>query len=271
MTTTDPGGPFDLGGRVAAVIGAAAGIGEAVARGCARQGAAVHCLDLDAVGAQATVERIVEAGGDATGAALDVRDGAAVDAALASLADRRGRLDVVVATPGVNVRKPLLDYADDEFDRVVGLNLKGSFHVIRAAGRAMRPHRRGSIILFSSIRAQVVEPGQSVYAATKAGIVQLVRTAAAELGSFGVRVNAVAPGVVETPLTAPIRNDAAWHAAYADKSVLGRWASAEEMVGPTVFLASDASSYVTGSLLFVDGGWTAADGRFVPPGMEPGA
>ena len=194
MTTMDQGGLFDLGGRVAAVIGAAAGIGEAVARGCARQGAAVHCLDLDAVGAQATVERIVEAGGDATGAALDVRDGAAVDAALASLADRRGRLDVVVATPGVNVRKPLLDYADDEFDRVVGLNLKGSFHVLRAAGRVMRAHRRGSIILFSSIRAQVVEPGQSVYAATKAGIVQLVRTAAAELGPFGVRVNAVAPG-----------------------------------------------------------------------------
>ena len=271
MTTMDQGGLFDLGGRQAAVIGAAAGIGEAVARGCARQGAAVHCLDLDAVGAHTTAERIVEAGGEATAAVLDVRDGAALEAELATLADRRGRLDVVVATPGVNVRKPLLDYADDEFDRVVGLNLKGTFHVIRAAGRVMRAHRRGSIILFSSIRAQVVEPGQSVYAATKAGIVQLVRTAAAELGSFGVRVNAVAPGVVETPLTAPIRNDPAWHAAYADKSVLGRWASAEEMVGPTVFLASDASSYVTGSLLFVDGGWTAADGRFVPPGMEPRA
>ena len=269
MAKTDGGG-FGLGGRVAAIIGAAAGIGEAVARGCARQGATVHCLDLDAVGAQATVERIVAAGGEATGAALDVRDGAAVEAALAALADRLGRLDVVVSTPGINVRKPLLDYADDEFDRVVGLNLKGSFHVIRAAGRVMRAHRRGSIILFSSIRAQVVEPGQSVYAATKAGIVQLVRTAAAELGPFGVRVNAVAPGVVETPLTAPIRNDAAWHAAYADKSVLGRWASAEEMVGPTLFLASDAASYVTGSLLFADGGWTAADGRFIPPGIEPG-
>ena len=127
--------------------------------GSARQGAMVHCLDLDAVGAQATVERIVEAGGDATGDALDVRDGAAVDAALASLADRRGRLDVVVATPGVNVRKPLLAYADDEFDRVVGLNLKGRFHAIRAAGRVMRAHRRGSStssILLFSIRAQVV-------------------------------------------------------------------------------------------------------------------
>ncbi|HJN46149.1 MAG: hypothetical protein CL477_05750 [Acidobacteria bacterium] len=104
--------------------------------------------------------------------------------------DRRDALDVVVCTPGVNVRKRIVDYTDDEFDRVVGLNLKGSFHVLRAAGRIMTARGRGSIILFSSIRAQVVEPGQSVYASTKAGIVQLVRAAAAEFGPAGVRVSA---------------------------------------------------------------------------------
>jgi NAD(P)-dependent dehydrogenase (short-subunit alcohol dehydrogenase family) len=121
--------------------------------------------------------------------------------------------------------------------------------------------------VFSSIRSQVVEPGQSVYAATKAGIVQLVRTAAAEFGAAGVRVNAVGPGVVETPLTAPIKAHADWYNAYASKSALKRWARAEEMVGPTLFLASDAASYVTGTVLFADGGWTAIDGRFTPPGM----
>jgi NAD(P)-dependent dehydrogenase (short-subunit alcohol dehydrogenase family) len=131
----------------------------------------------------------------------------------------------------------------------------------------MTPARRGSIIIFSSIRSQVVEPGQSVYAMTKAGIVQLVRTAAAEFGPSGVRVNAVAPGVVETPLTAPIQANADWHSAYANKSALKRWARAEEMVGPTLFLASDAASFVTGTVLFADGGWTAVDGRFTPPGM----
>jgi NAD(P)-dependent dehydrogenase (short-subunit alcohol dehydrogenase family) len=119
----------------------------------------------------------------------------------------------------------------------------------------------------SSIRSLVVEPGQSVYAMTKAGIVQLVRTAAAELGPKGVRVNAVAPGVVETPLTAPIKANASWYRAYAEKNVLKRWARAEELAGPTLFLLSDAASYVTGTVLFVDGGWTAADGRFDPPGM----
>ena len=102
---------------------------------------------------------------------------------------------------------------------------------------------------------------------TKAGILQLVRGAACELGPSGVRVNALGPGVVETPLTAPIKANADWYNAYAGKSILKRWASADEMVGPTLFLLSDAASYVTGTILYADGGWLAADGRFTPPGM----
>ena len=98
-------------------------------------------------------------------------------------------------------------------------------------------------------------------------MVQLVRGTAVEFGGAGVRVNAVAPGIVDTPLTQQIKSDAAWYRAYAEKSVLGRWASAEEIVGPTLFLASEAASFVTGTILMADGGWTAADGRFTPPGM----
>ena len=189
------------------------------------------------------------------------------DVQILNLITDHGRLDVVVCTPSINVRKTILQYAEEEFDRVVAVNLKGSFNVLQAAGRIMTSTRHGSIVIFSSIRSQVVEPGQSVYAMTKAGIVQLVRTAAAEFGPFGVRVNTVAPGVVETPLTAPIQANADWHNAYANKSALKRWARAEEMVGPTLFLASDAASFVTGTVLFADGGWTAIDGRFTPPGM----
>ncbi|HTK30036.1 MAG TPA: SDR family NAD(P)-dependent oxidoreductase [Vicinamibacterales bacterium] len=253
--------PFRLDGRVAAVIGAGSGIGRAVAIGAARQGAAVACLDADADAARRVAETI---GSGASAAVLDIRDGAAVAETLGGVA-ARGGLDIVVCTPGVNVRKPLLDYSAAEFDRVVDLNLRGSFNVLQAAGRLMVPRGHGSIVLFSSIRALVVEPGQSVYAMTKAGIVQLVRAAAAEFGPHAVRVNAVAPGVVETPLTAPIRANAEWYGAYANKSVLKRWATAEEMAGPTLFLCSDAASYVTGTVLFADGGWTAADGRFTPP------
>jgi NAD(P)-dependent dehydrogenase (short-subunit alcohol dehydrogenase family) len=255
---------FRLDGRVAAVIGAGSGIGAAVAAGAAAQGATVVCLDANEAGARSSAARI---GGRASAARVDIREGRDVAAAFDALVGDRGRLDIVVCTPSINVRKPLLAYTEDEFDRVVAVNLKGSFNVLREAGRIMTGRRTGSIVIFSSIRSQVVEPGQSVYAATKAGIVQLVRTAAAEFGPSGVRVNAVGPGVVETPLTAPIKADRSWYDAYAAKSVFKRWATADEMVGPTLFLASDAASYVTGTLLFADGGWTAADGRFTPPGM----
>ena len=202
---------FGLDGRVAAIIGAGSGIGEAVALGCARQGATIYCLDIDAEAATRTAAVITNRGETADAAVLDVTDAAAVSEALQAAADRYGSLDIVICTPGVNVRKRLVDYTDTEFDRVIGVNLKGSFHVLQSAGRIMGPRGHGSIILFSSIRAQVVEPGQSVYASTKAGIVQLVRAAAAELGPSGVRVNAIGPGVVDTPLTAQIRNKPAWH------------------------------------------------------------
>jgi NAD(P)-dependent dehydrogenase (short-subunit alcohol dehydrogenase family) len=257
-------GLFSLTGKTAAIIGAGSGIGEAVALGAARHGAAVACLDSHGAAAQAVAAKI---GGNTMAAVVDVRDARGVVDALDAVVRARGRLDIVVCTPGINVRKPILQYSAEEFDRVVAVNLKGSFNVLQAAGRIMTAQKGGSIVIFSSIRSQVVEPGQSVYAMTKAGIVQLVRAGAAEFGPSGVRVNAVGPGVVETPLTAPIRANAAWYGAYASKSVFNRWASAEEMVGPTLFLASDAASYVTGTILFADGGWTAADGRFTPPGM----
>jgi NAD(P)-dependent dehydrogenase (short-subunit alcohol dehydrogenase family) len=242
---------FDLTGKTAVVIGAASGIGEAIAAGFARQGAHVLALDI-----KPDASREIEA--------LDITDGPAVDRVLAEI-DRRQGIDVLVCMPAVNVRKPILQYTDEELSLVLDVNMKGNFRVLRAAGRAMTARKKGSIILFSSIRSQSVEPGQSVYAATKAGIVQLARTAAAEFGPCGVRVNAIAPGVIETPLTAPIKANQAWYDAYAARSILGRWGRADEIVGPAIFLASDASSYVTGTVLFVDGGWLAVDGRYTPP------
>lgn len=256
---------FRLDGRVAAVVGAGSGIGAAAAAGLAAHGARVLCADVRAESARATADGIARAGATADALQVDITDATSVAALFQAVGERYGRLDVLVATPSINVRKSILAYQDEEFDRVVGLNLKGSFRLLRGAGEIMARQGRGSIIVFSSIRSLVVEPGQGVYAATKAGLVQLVRTLAAELGPQGVRVNAVAPGVVDTPLTQPIKDRPEWYQAYAAKSALGRWAVADEMVGPVVFLASDASSFVTGAVLFVDGGWTAVDGRFTPP------
>jgi len=192
---------------------------------------------------------------------LDVLDSAAVTRAVEEL----GAVDVLVVTPAVNVRKRLLNYTGEEFDSVVRLNLRAAFDLMTGFGRGMAQRGRGSIIGCSSIRSLTTEPGQGVYAMTKAGLVMLLRTLAAELGPQGVRVNAIAPGVIDTPLTAPIKANPEWYAAYGAKSVLGRWGRPHELAGAAVYLASDAASYVTGTVLFVDGGWTAIDGRFTPP------
>lgn len=263
---------FRLEGRGVAVVGAGSGIGEAVARACARQGARVACLDVNGDAAARVAHSISEwaasgAHPPAHAQQVDIVDGPATQQALGEARDRLGRLDAVVCTPSINVRKAILAYTDDELDRVLRVNVQGNFHVLQAAGRLLTAQRSGSIVLFSSIRSQVVEPGQAVYAATKAAIVQMVRTAAAEFAPHGVRVNAVGPGVVETPLTAPIKANAEWYGAYATKNALQRWATPDEMAWPTVFLLSDAASYITGTCLFVDGGWLAVDGRFTPPGM----
>ncbi len=254
---------FRLDDKVALVAGAASGIGRAAARGLAAAGAVVVCADVRNAGLVA--DEIGQEGGTAEPVALDITDEAQVAEAVRTIREKHGRIDVLVSTPAVNVRKPLLDYSADEFDRVIRLNLKGTFLIAQAVGRVMREQKSGSIILLSSIRSVTVEPGQGIYAATKSGLVQMARALAAELGPDGVRVNCIAPGVVETPLTAPIKNNPDWYNAYSARNALGRWASADEMAGPIVFLASRASSYVTGAVLFVDGGWTAIDGRFRPP------
>lgn len=259
---------FRLDSRVVAVIGAGSGIGEAVARGAAEQGAAhVACLDANQGGARGVAMAIEESGGKSDAHYVDVTDEQALAGAFAAIVRTHGRLDAVVCTPAINVRKPILKYTGEEFDRVVRVNLRGNFNVLQAAGRIMTAQKSGSIVLFSSIRSIVTEPGQSVYSMSKAGIVQLVKTAATEWAMDGVRVNAVGPGVVETPLTAPIKNNREWYDAYAKKNPMQRWAQPSEMVGPTLFLLSDAASYVTGTIIFADGGWLAADGRFTPPGM----
>jgi NAD(P)-dependent dehydrogenase (short-subunit alcohol dehydrogenase family) len=252
---------FSLDRRRALVIGAASGIGQASCLGLSSFGAEVICADINADDTAQTAEMIAQRGGRAQAIRLDMCDADSI----ASAADAIGTPDVLVVTPAINVRKRLVDVTDDEFDNVIELNLKGNFRVFRAFAPRMAERGKGSIIAFSSVRATVVEPGQGVYAATKAGTLQMVRALAAEFGESGVRVNAIAPGVVETPLTRQIKADEAWYRAYADKSVMRRWAQPSELVGAVVFLASDAASYVTGSYLLVDGGWTAADGRFSPP------
>jgi NAD(P)-dependent dehydrogenase (short-subunit alcohol dehydrogenase family) len=251
---------FRLDRKVALVLGAASGIGRASAEALAALGATVICADKDRDG----VERVAADIG-AECHVVDAGDAKAVDALAAAIGSRHQRLDVAVSTPAVHVRKLMLDYTDAEFDRVVDLNLRGTFFFLRAFGRMMTRQGSGSLIASSSVRAMTLEPGLAIYGATKAGIIQMVRGLASEVGPLGVRVNAVVPSIVETALVGPLKARPEIWRALASHTVFNRWAAPEEVGSAVAFLASDAASYITGSALMVDGGWTAIDGA--PTGL----
>ena len=251
---------FDLTGKTAVVLGAASGIGKSSAEALASLGAAVMCADRSEEGAQATAAAIRQRGGSAEAAACDAADAAAV-AALAERTMRKfPRLDIAVTTPGLNIRKTILDYSEDDLDRVINLNIKGTVFFFQAFGRIMVGQKGGSMIACSSVRAVTIEPGLAVYGSTKAAIGLLVQGFASEIGHHGVRVNAVAPSIIETALTAPFKQRPDIYNLYAAHTVFNRWGSSDEVATAVAYLASDAASYVSGSTLFVDGGWTAIDG-----------
>ena len=267
MTTefTDLRNLFSLDGRIALVVGGASGIGRAGALGLAAFGATAVVADLNRDGAEETVRMIGAQRGKAEARTADVRSTASVDQVVADTVAAHGAIDVLLAMPGANLRKRLADYTDEEFDRVIDLNLKGTFRTARAVARQMMKQRRGSIILCSSMRGFTVEPGQSIYGSTKAGIALMTKGLASEMAQYGVRVNALAPGIIATPITQPIRDNPDWSRAYTSRAAIQRWAETSELVGPIVLLASDAGSYMTGTTVFVDGGWCAIDGRYDPP------
>ena len=251
---------FDLAARKALVLGAASGIGKASADALAALGAHVHCADIDLAGAEATAAAIRDAGGRAEASRCDAASQTDVAALVARAHAEFGRIDVGVTTPGINIRKLVFDYSEAEFDRIVDLNFKGTFFFFREVGRVMVAQKSGSIVACSSVRATTIEPGLAVYGATKAAISLLVKGFASEVGMHGVRVNAIAPSIIETPLIAPIKARPEIYNAFAKHTVIGRWGQPSEVATAVAFLASDAASYISGSTMLIDAGWTAIDG-----------
>jgi len=251
---------FDLTGKSAVILGAATGIGRASARTLGGLGARVLCADISADGAEETARAIRDDGGAAHARGCDASSRPDVERLRDAAAAEFGRIDIAVTTPGLNIRKTLFDYSEEDLDRVLNLNIKGTIYFFQAFGKPMVAQRSGSLIACSSVRATTIEPGLAVYGSTKAAIGLLVKGFASEVGHAGVRVNAIAPSIAETALTEPFKQRPALYELYARHTVFNRWSKAEEVAGAVAFLASDAASYVSGSTLMVDGGWTAIDG-----------
>lgn len=249
-----------LQGRNAIVTGAASGIGRAIAIGFAREGARVAAADINLAGAESTAESIRAAGGEAYAAEVDVARKDRVDAMVARAIGAFGRIHVLVAAPGTSTDRHFLDLPEDEWDRVLAVNLKSLFLCGQAVARHMAQHGGGSIINITSQCGDVAMANSAHYHASKGGGKMLTQAMALDLAAHGIRVNAIAPGLTETALTARhylSEEGMAHRRAVLAHTPLARAAAPEEMVGAAVFLASDESSFVTGTTLYVDGGYLA--------------
>ncbi|MGO4691942.1 SDR family NAD(P)-dependent oxidoreductase [Glaciibacter sp. 2TAF33] len=251
---------FSLAGKVALVVGAGAGgLGERIAAAFAEQGAVLAIVDREARAddLDATAGRC---GGGASVHFCDVTDEAQVEALLDAVITRHGRVDILVNAAGVMLRKAYDETTLDEFQRVIGVNLTGTWLLNRAAGRRMSAQGSGKIVNLSTVYAERVGPvPESAYYASKAGIANVTRALAAELGPHGVTVNCVAPGVFyPTQMTAALGESPDQRAWFSQRTMLGRLGDPDrDIAGPVILLASDASAYMTGQVVYVDGGWSA--------------
>lgn len=245
---------FDISGRVALVTGSSRGIGFALARGLLEAGCTVVLNGRDAAQLEKAAE---ELGGEVHTAAFDVTDGAAVAAGIADIEERVGPLDILVNNAGMQLRAPLLEFTDADWHRILNTNLTSAFLVGREAARGMVARGHGKIVNICSLQSEVVRPGIAPYAATKGALKMLTKGMCADWGPSGVQVNGLGPGYIETELTQPLVADEEFSSWVRRRTPAGRWGRTEDLVGGVLFLASPAADFVSGQILYVDGGMTS--------------
>jgi NAD(P)-dependent dehydrogenase (short-subunit alcohol dehydrogenase family) len=248
---------FSLSGQVAIITGASKGIGFGVAKALSHAGARVAVAARSSSDLEMLVDEIRAAGGEARAFPLDVSDLEEVKSCFRAVRESFGRLDILVNNAGLGANHPAIDVTEADWDEMMNVNLKGLFFCCQAAGRIMLEQRSGRIINMSSQASVVGIRDHAVYCASKGGVNQLTRVLALEWSAFGVNVNAIAPTFIYTPGTADRLDDPAYRQKVIDRLPIGRVGKITDVAAAVIYLASPAGALVTGSVLMVDGGWTA--------------
>lgn len=249
--------PFDLSGRVAVVTGGGTGLGRGMAGGLARAGALVVLAGRRQEVVDKAAAELRKAGGNAQGLAVDVTRTSELPAFFEGVVTRYGALDILVNNAGTNRRNLCLEYTEDDWDTVLGLNLKAVFFCCQAAARIMKERGGGKIINTASLASTAAAPNQAAYAPSKGGVKMLTLHLALELAPYRINVNAIGPGWFRTPLNNDLFENQAWARGVTAMIPWGRTGTPEDLAGAAVFLASRASDYVTGQVIYVDGGMLA--------------
>lgn len=251
-------GLFSLEGRLALITGSARGIGLTLATGLAEHGAAVVINARGREAAANTVRSLREAGHTAHEAVFDVTDPAAIEAEIDRIEREVGPIDILVNNAGIQHRSPLDEFPDEKFQQMLQTNIAGVFNVGKAVAKRMIPRGRGKIVNIASVQAELARPGIAPYTATKGAVRNLTRGMCTDWARHGLQVNAIAPGYFRTEMNKALVDDAAFTAWLEQRTPARRWAEVHELIGAAVFLASDASSFVNGHTLYVDGGITVS-------------
>jgi NAD(P)-dependent dehydrogenase (short-subunit alcohol dehydrogenase family) len=249
---------FRLDGRVALVTGGARGLGRVIVEALASAGAAVALSARNAETAQATARAVGESSGARTlGIAADVRNAGDVEAMVAQVNEELGGLHILVNNAGINIRGPIEQLRESDWDDVLDTNLKGPWLCCRAVAGIMKRQGWGRVINVSSMLGEISLPERTPYASSKGGLTMLTKTLALEWAPYGICVNALCPGPFLTEINTPLLNDPVKNAAMVSRIPIGRWGNPAELGPAALFLASDAASFMTGATLFIDGGYTA--------------